>query len=103
MKKVRITVIRKMNTKDVYGTNPPCQIAEDFESECHLINVGDEFVTGGGTCPAGLCGRAFTDIQRDISHLWLGGNYPRIKDAGVMISCCTDGLIPVFFKLERPE
>ena len=74
--KVRITVIRKMNTKDVYGTNLPCQIAEDLESECPLLNVGDEFVTDGGTCPAGLCGWAFADIQRGISHLWLGCNYP---------------------------
>ena len=99
--KVKITVIKKMSTDDVYGANRPCQIADDLESECPLFKVGDEFVIDGGTCPAGFCGWAFADIQRDIALLWLEGGFPWIKDKGVGISCCTDGLRPVFFKLER--
>ena len=101
--KVKITVIKKMGIKDIYGVDLPCQTAENLEPECPLFNVGDEFVADGGNCPTGFCGWAFADIQRDIAHLWLGGDYPWIQNEGVAISCCTDGLRPVFFKLERIE
>ena len=43
------------------------------------------------------------DIQRDIFHTLYGGYYPWMKEKGVVISCCTDGLRPVVFKLERIE
>ena len=101
--KVKITVIKKMSTKDVYGADFPCQPSEDLEPECPLFNVGDEFIVQEGACPAGFCGWAFADIQRDIAHLWTEGSYPWVKDEGVAICCCTDGLRPVFFKLERVE
>ena len=101
--KVKITVIKKLGTKDVYGDNLPCQISDDLEPVCPALDVGSEFVADGGTCPSGFCGWAFADIQRDIALLWLGGEFPWIKDKGVAISCCTDGLRPVFFKLERIE
>lgn len=101
--KVKITVIKQLSTSDVYGTDLPCQVADDLESVCPALEVGSEFVADGGTCPPGFCGWAFADIQRDIAHLWLGGEFPWIKDKGVAISCCTDGLRPVFFKLERTE
>ena len=46
-----------------------------------------------------LQGRA--DIQRDVAHLAMGGDFPWMKEKGEMVSCCTDGLRPVIFKLER--
>ena len=101
--KVKITVIKKMSTNDVFGIDLPCQLADDLESVCPALEVGSEFVTDGGTCPPGFCGWAFADIQRDIALLWLDGQFSWIKDKGVGISCCTDGLRPVFFKLERIE
>jgi len=49
----------------------------------------------------GLCSWAFADIQRDITLLRLGGNFPWMKEKGTILSCCTDGVRPVTFKLER--
>jgi len=51
--------------------------------------------------PEGFCSWAWADIQRDVIHMGLGGDFPWMKKPGVMISCCTDGLRPVVFKLER--
>lgn len=102
--KVKIVVIKKMSCKGVYGDDPPCQLADDFTQECPVLNVGDEFIVPeNGACPDGFCGWAFAGIQTDITHLRLGGSFPWLKDEGAQICCCTDGLKPVFFKLERME
>jgi len=31
----------------------------------------------------------------------MGGDFPWMRQRGTMITCCTDGLRPVVFKLER--
>jgi uncharacterized repeat protein (TIGR04076 family) len=74
---------------------------EGSERRMPLFNIGDEFIVENLNMPKGFCSWAWADIQRDITALALGGNFPWIKDEGVMISCCTDGLRPVVFKLER--
>jgi len=51
--------------------------------------------------PPSFCSWAWADIQRDVAHLAIGGDFPWIKQRGIMITCCTDGLRPVVFKLER--
>ena len=103
-REVKITVVKKGNTNDLYGGKGPFQTAEGLETECILLNVGDEFIVDEEcTCPDGFCGWAFADIQRDVAHILFGGSYPWMKDEGVTIACCTDGLRPVFFKVERVD
>jgi uncharacterized repeat protein (TIGR04076 family) len=98
--KVRITVVKKMSTSELFGDNPPLHAT--FETSCPLCQVGDEYVVlEDGSCPPDFCSWAFADIHRDITHLRLGGDYPSYKAPGAVIQCCTDGLRPVFFKLER--
>lgn len=53
--------------------------------------------------PQKFCAWAWADIQRDVVYLALDGNYPWMKQNGTVLSCCTDGLRPVVFKLERME
>ena len=101
MAKVKITVVKKVNNKDMFGDNPPAEFT--ISPECDQLEVGQEFMSEGAACPPGLCNWAFADIQRDIVHLLFGGSYPWIKDKGVAISSCTDGVRPVIFKLERIE
>ncbi len=102
MAKVKITVVKKVNNKDMFGDNPPAEFT--IEPECDQLKVGQEFISDEGSYPPGFCAWAFADIQRDIIHLLFGGDYrPFIKDKGVAISCCTDGIRPVIFKLERME
>jgi uncharacterized repeat protein (TIGR04076 family) len=99
MAKVKITVAKKLHNKDVFGDNPPA----DFTSvpQCDRLQLGQEFVSEAGECPAGFCSWAFADIQRDITHLRFGGDFPWMEEKGVALSCCTDGVRPVIFKLER--
>ncbi|MFC1935894.1 TIGR04076 family protein [Chloroflexota bacterium] len=104
MPKVKITVTKKLTTKDVYGDKFPTELAGDFAPDCPRHNEGEEFlVQEDGACPPGFCGWAYADIQRDITHLGLGGSYPWCQEKNVGISCCTDGLRPVFFKLETMD
>lgn len=93
--KVKISVLRKIDTGDIrkdYGDNI---------GECEEFKVGDEFISEGLAMPNGFCPWAWADIQRDVVHLALQGDFPWMKEKGKTIACCTDGLRPVVFKLER--
>jgi len=99
--KVKITVVKKVNNKDLFGDNPP--VGFTAAPECDRLEEGQVFISDEGSCPPGFCNWAFADIQRDIIHLRLGGDFPWIKEKGTMLACCTDGVRPVIFKLERME
>jgi uncharacterized repeat protein (TIGR04076 family) len=68
--------------------------------QCPAFKDGQEFIYDK-TCPPGFCGWAFADIQRDLIAVSFGANYPWVKEKNVAISCCTDGLRPVVFRIER--
>jgi len=97
---VKITVAKKLSVQDVFGSSPP-KISKELDPVCTRLNEGDTFIAQKGACPQGFCGTAFADIHRDITHLRFGGSYPWMEEQGVAYSCCTDGLRPVIFRLER--
>lgn len=66
------------------------------------LKPGAEFVSDG-SCPPGFCGWAFHDIYPEVTTLRFGGNFPWMKKDGVIRACCTDGMNPVLFDLERIE
>ena len=101
MAKVKITVIKKIDRKEMFGENPPA--ATDGASQCERLETGQEFIFDGNECPSGFCPWAFADIQRDLIHVLFDGSFPWIKEKGIGISCCTDGLRPVIFKIEKVE
>ena len=102
MAKVKVTVVKKLNNKDMFGDNLPAESV--LPPECDVLELGQEFMVDKlEVCPPGLCSWAFADIQRDIAHLFLGGDYPWMKERGVTLTCCMDGNRPVIFKLERIE
>jgi uncharacterized repeat protein (TIGR04076 family) len=104
MPKVRITVVKKVSMKDLYGDDPPVPVDESLVTpECPRFELGQEFVVESHACPPGFCNWAYADIQRDIAHILYGGYYPWMKRKGTAVSCCTDGLRPVVFRLERIE
>ena len=105
MATVKITVIKKLNNRKLYGDNPPADFDENWATPiCNHFSVGQEFiVVDMPKCPPGFCSWAFADIQRDLVHILFGGSYPWMKEKGVAISCCTDGLRPVIFKIKRIE
>jgi uncharacterized repeat protein (TIGR04076 family) len=94
---VKITVLKKVKTGEIlkeYGVST-------VEAECPAVKEGVEYVSKAGGMPEGFCAWAWADIQRDVAVLAFGGDFPWMKKKGTMISCCTDGLRPVIFKLER--
>ena len=104
MPKVKITVLKRVNVNDLFDENPPAAYDENWITpQCKRFADGQEFVVDSHNCPPDFCNWAFSDIQRDLVHVLYGGYYPWMKEKGVAISCCTDGLRPVIFKLERIE
>lgn len=92
---MKITVVKKMMNKDLidrYGKGV---------TECDALKTGDEFIVKNLRMPEGFCSWAWADIHRDLAVLAFDGDVPWVKEKGVTISCCTDGLRPVVFKLER--
>jgi len=101
-KKVKITVLRRIKPKDVFGDDIPSASTLGGEDACPRFTDGQEFIVEETAVPpAGFCGWAYADIQRDIILLSFGGNFPWMKREGFQIACCTDGMRPVIFKLER--
>ncbi|MFC1984667.1 TIGR04076 family protein [Chloroflexota bacterium] len=103
MKNVKITEVKKVDNRDLFGDNPPVCFTPN--PVCDKLEVGQEFifVEKEGSLPPGFCPWALNDIYKDILHLLLGGDFPWIKEKGTTLSCCTDGIRPVIFKLERIE
>ena len=98
-KDVKITVLKKIRTDEIFEE----YASEIAEPVCPSVKEGVEYVSKNMNIPEGFCGWAWADIQRDVAHLSLGGDFPWIKEKGEMVSCCTDGLRPVIFKLERVD
>lgn len=94
---VKITVLKRVSTDEVFRE----YAAEDMQPSCSAMPEGKEFTSKGMAIPEGFCSWAWADIQRDVVHLAMGGEFPWVRKKGSMISCCTDGLRPVIFKLER--
>ena len=94
---VKITVARTLETGDLFDQHA----IEGMTPTCTRVNAGQVFVSRDMQMPEGFCSWAWADIQRDVSHLALGGDYPWMKQKGTTLACCTDGLRPVIFKLER--
>jgi uncharacterized repeat protein (TIGR04076 family) len=106
---VKITVLRRMSNPDLIEEYAPenesdWRVCEHFlEGQEFVVDVKarQEFMVDMDTVPKGFCVWAWAAIEKDVSVLALGGNAPWLRKEGTMISCCTDGLRPVVFKLER--
>ena len=103
MPKTKITVVKRVSLNDLFGDNPPADYDKEMVTpQCPAFKDGQEFIFEMG-CPEGFCSWAFADIHREIMAITFGASYPWIKEKNVAITCCTDGLRPVIFKIERIE
>ena len=96
MAKVKITVVKLMANPDLVD-----EYGEGIALPCDRFTEGQEFIVESVAQPDGFCSWAYADIQRDLAIMMFGGNLPWIKQPGTAIACCTDGLRPVVFKIER--
>lgn len=97
--RLTITVLKKTDTKQIFGDRPP--MGQAMEA-CSVFKEGQEFVVGEDRkMPEGFCHWAWNDINKVVITLLYGGNFPWMKEKGTMVSCCTDGFRPVIFELRR--
>ena len=69
-----------------------------------FFEEGDAWtVTGAGERPPDFpCDWAWNDLEKTVLAMTLGGEFGRwMRDPHTFVACCTDGVKPVVFKLER--
>ena len=103
MKKVKITVLRKTLQQD---------LAKEYGIEgltaCPMLREGQVFYADYAK-PEGLCDEVWKAIYQYVFALAHGagkglfyyGDW--IREPGVAICCCNDGLRPVIFRLEATD
>ena len=95
----RITVIKKAFHKDVIDRYFPDKANQ--AEVCSVFEEGQVFVVDGPfpAKPNGFCDWAWTDISRVVALTMMGAN----PTPGTEFSCCSDGLRPVTFRIQRLE
>ena len=102
MAKCKITVVKRTINQDLIDEYVS-KTRENF-GRCGAFEDGQEFtVEGFPSKPEGFCDWAWTAIHQDVTAMMFGADYPWIEKHGTAITCCTDGLRPVIFKVERVE
>ena len=98
MKKIKITLVKRLNRDEIRAdSNLGCSARPT--SLCPAFVEGQEFIVTTGQ-PEGFCQGAWADIYRHITVLRWGGHYPWMNEKGKYLACCTDGFRPVVFRLE---
>lgn len=88
----KITVLRRLFHEDLFRQYP-----YSMGEPCGRFEEGQVFLSESRwDPPAGFCLWAWSDLRPMIQSIHAGHPTP-------LISCCTDGLRPVIFKLERVE
>jgi uncharacterized repeat protein (TIGR04076 family) len=97
MKKIRITILKTTINNEYAG-----EYCSEVVTKCPIFKEGAVFVIDKFEKPEGFCVWAWQDLFYMIHTLWNGGSFdPWYKQKGVVIGCCTDGIRPVFFRIER--
>lgn len=100
MPQVKISVIKKTTEDELFK-----KYAHENENPvCQAFDVGDQFIVSPQNfeVPKGFCPSAWHSISEHVSTLIHGGNFSEwdwMKDDKTAISCCNDGVRPVFFKI----
>jgi len=98
--RIKITVLRRFSPSEVFKKSPVTPVGA--LGVCELYKDGQEFVVEkDGKMPEGFCTSAWISIYPNVRALSFGADLPWYKEKGTAVSCCTDGLRPVVFKLER--
>lgn len=103
--RVKITVLKKIDPAIIFNGQVPTRPESDrLYSICDAVAEGDEFfVEIDREMPEGFCASAWKSIGNSLSVIQWGGDYYPNLPRGVAITCCSDGIRPVSFKLERLE
>ncbi len=94
---VRITILRKLQVEDIYRE----YAKTEKNSICPKGEEGLSYISYDGKMPDGFCPGAWEGLAKKVVFLREGKDSPYVRQSGVAIHCCNDGLHPVIFKLER--
>ncbi|MEL7564611.1 MAG: TIGR04076 family protein [Dehalobacterium sp.] len=101
MAQCKITVLKTMLNQDLAK-----EYCQGEVGPCYVFHEGQEFVVGLEK-PKEFCDWAWHDLLPYITAFLAGGNFSGeifdgwMKDDRTMIACCTDGIRPVVFKIEK--
>jgi len=100
MVKIKITVLKRMFNEDLAN-----QYSKEEVAPCPVFSEGQEFIYdpyGEGNKPEKFCDHAWVDIYKLVFTLASNGSFPTwMKNENSIIGCCTDGIRPVVFNIER--
>lgn len=98
--RLKITVLRTLDPSQLFDELPVA--AMDWMVPCEIFQEGQEFFVGDNLqIPEGFCASAWRAINHNVRTLLYGGVLPHHEEGDVAVNCCTDGLRPVIFKIER--
>lgn len=99
MARIKVTVLKKIFNEELAENY--CQAGTSI---CTIFEEGQEFVAEGLNQPENFCAWAWNDIHKGVLALYFKSRFtPFMREDNVIISCCTDGIRPVVFKIERIE
>jgi len=97
MSEFKITVLKK-----TYHPELVQAYCAQEATPCPVFEEGQEFRFQDLERPAGFCSWAWDDIQKLVFALHANGDFREwMKDGRSNVACCTDGLRPVVFRIER--
>jgi len=97
---VKITVVKKAYFEDIVVQEQSS--LGNFQA-CERFSEGQEFILDSiGKMPEDFCAWAWADIHRDIVMIEYGAQPPpKLTNPHSIYSCCTEGLRPVVFRIEK--
>lgn len=103
--RVKITVLKKIDPEIIFNGHIPFRPESDqLYKICDAVDEGEEFIVEKDReMPNGFCASAWKAIGNSLSVIQWGGDYYPNLPRGVAFTCCSDGIRPVSFKLERLE
>ncbi|MBN1799400.1 MAG: TIGR04076 family protein [Spirochaetales bacterium] len=98
--KCKITVLKRMINKELADE----YLTDNKLTACDMFTDGQEFIAKDAfSIPEGFCSWAWADMRGYILATTTGGSFPWMRRQQAVIACCTDGLRPVVFKIERTD
>ncbi len=98
--KVKLTVLKRTDPAEYFKVYPVAK--RDWFEPCDIYEDGQEIIVEESLqMPEGFCQSAWMSIYPNVRTIGFGGDLPFFEEKGTAVSCCTDGMRPVVFKIER--
>lgn len=100
--RVKIKVLKRVDPSVIFDGDVPTSPSGKKYTVCTAYHDDSEYIVGSdGLMPEGFCGWAWRDVYKDVAVLAYGGDFHPWVEKGIAITCCTDGIRPVSFLMER--